>query len=172
MARPPVPRYTEAEKLAALELGAALGRNAAVRQLGISKHTFQRWTEEFPKQWSDLRAADPEAQKRGYARSLEDLAQSYAALEFQAMERIEALLPRADAKETAALVKAMGSSRGVATVGARAVLNEDREIVEHNINFPALEQAMERLMEHAPAPQLPLHVDNEAEAVEVDGPSV
>lgn len=166
---PPPKRYTDEEKKAALELGAALGRNAAVRELGISKSTFQQWTEAFPQLWSDLRAGDREAQKRGYARTLEDLAQQYAAMEFSALERAEGLIKGASVKDTAALIKAMGASRGVATVGARAVLGEDREIVEHNINFPALEQAMERLLERAPAPQeLPIHVDNQAEVVTVD----
>jgi transposase-like protein len=47
-------RYAEEEKKAALELGAAVGRNAAVRQLGISKSTFQQWTELYPELWSDL----------------------------------------------------------------------------------------------------------------------
>lgn len=169
MARPAPKRYTEEEKLAALELGAALGRNAAVRQLNISKATFQRWTEEYPREWSDLRAGDREAQKLGIAQRLEDLAENYTAMEQAALERVETLLPRANAKEIAGLIKAMGASRGVASVGARAARGEDNPDREININFPAIEAAMERLLEQAaPAPALP--VANEAvdgEAVEV-----
>jgi hypothetical protein len=163
MGKPP-PHYTEEEKLAALELAAAVGRRAAVRQLGISASTFQRWTETYPQQWSDLRAGDLEAQKQGYAQRLEDLAEQYATLEFQALERVESVLPQSGPKEIAGIIKALGASRGVAAVGARAARGEDRDIVEHNINFPALEAAMERLLERGDqAPQLPTHVENEAE---------
>jgi hypothetical protein len=154
-------RYAEEEKKAALELGAAVGRNAAVRQLGISKSTFQQWTELYPELWSDLRRGDREAQKLGIAGRLEDLAEQYTSLEFEALERAEKLIKTADAKELAALIKAMGGSRGVASVGARALRGEDAERVEHNINFPQIEQALERVLAQAPQPALV--VENEAE---------
>ena len=157
----PRPEYTESEKKAALELGAAMGRNAAVRELGISKATFQRWTEQFPELWSDLRAGDPEVQKRRFAQRLEDLAERYLGAEHDLLNRVEEnLIPKADPKEAAALIKALGSSRMAATTGSRQIVPEV-EHVEHNINFPALEQAMERLLDSAPQPALV--VANEAE---------
>lgn len=161
-------RYTEESKRAALELGAAVGRNAAIRQLGISKATFQRWTEEFPEFWSDLRAGDREAQKLGIAQRLEDLAEQYTSLEFEALERAEKLIKTADPKELAALIKAMGSSRGVATVGARGYRGEDAHTVDHNINFPALEAAANAILDRAESQ--PLLVANEADVEPVGQP--
>lgn len=159
--RPPRPVYSDADKRAALELAAAVGRRAAIRQLGISSSTFQRWTEELPELWSSLRAGDRDAQRLGFAQRLEDLAESYTAAEFEALERAEKLLPKANAKELAALMKAMGASRGLATVGARAARGEDAERHEITIDFPQIEAVMERLLGGAPE-QPALTVPNEA----------
>lgn len=149
--RKPARTYSEEEAKAALELGAALGRRAAIRQLGISSATFQKWTEQYPELWSDLRANDPKAQRHGFARRLEDLAESYTAVEFEALERAEKLIKGADAKEAAALIKALGSARMAATTGSRQVAGDPVEH-DHNINFPQLEAAIERLLEKAGAP--------------------
>lgn len=162
--------YTESEKQAALELGGAMGRRAAVRALGISPSLFQRWTEEYPELWSDLRSGNPEVQKRKFATRLEDLADRYLGAEHQLLDRVEDnLIKTTDPKEAAALLKAMGSSRMAAVAGSRQVVPE-HEVVEHNINFPQLEQAMERLLQGAPS-QAQLV---EAEAIEEvdDGPEV
>lgn len=161
----PKPVYDETEKKAALELAAAMGRRAAIRELGISSSTFQRWTEEYPEFWSDLRAGDPDVQKRRFAQRLEDLADRYLSAEHAVLERVEEhLIKSADAKEAAALMKAMGSSRMAATTGSRQIVPE-AEVVEHNINFPQLEQAMERLLS-ASAPQPALTVHSEVEFTE------
>lgn len=165
MAAPPRRTYDEAEKKAALELGAALGRNAAVRELGISKSTFQKWTDQYPDFWSDLRAADPQVQKMRFAQRLDDLAERYIGAEHDLLDRIEdQLIKRANAKEAAALVKALGSSRMAATAGARQVVPE-AEVHEHHIDFPQLEQALVRVLERAPEP---IQVPNEA-VKELDG---
>lgn len=159
-------KYTEEEQHAALELAVAVGRRAAIRELGISAATFQKWTEKHAKLWSDLRANDPEAQKRGFAGRLEDVAENALAVEHEAIERAAALLPGATPKDLASLLKALSGSRATATIGAKATRGE-AETVEHNINFPALEQAMERLL-GAPADQPALQVPNEAEAHAVE----
>lgn len=158
----PRPNYTDDEKKAALELAAAMGRRAAIRELGISSSAFQRWTEQFPEFWSDLRAGDPEVQKRRFAQRLEDLAERYLGAEHDLLERVEdKLIPKADPKEAAALIKALGSSRMAATTGSRQIVPEV-ERVEHNINFPALEQAMNAVLERANE-QPALVVENESE---------
>lgn len=159
-------RYTEAERKAALELGATIGRRAAIRRLGISPNSFQMWTEMYPEFWSSLRAGDREVQRTRVAQNLEDLADSYSDMEFEALARAEKLIKTADAKELAALIKAMGSSRGVATVGARGYRGEDHQVTEISIDFPALEAAAQRILESAPQPALP--VVNEAEVVSED----
>ena len=161
-ARPATRVYTESERHAALELAATAGRRAASRQLGVSTATIQKWIEKYPALWSDLRAANPDVQKRGFARRLEDLAEDYLVNEHDAIARAAKLLPEADAKETAALMKAMGSARMAATTGSRQVLPE-AEIHEHNINFPALEAAIERLLDSATPQQTlpPKRVENQ-----------
>lgn len=162
-ARAPQKRYTVEEKKAALELAAAVGRRPAIRQLGISAASMQAWIEEFPELWSDLRSGDREVQKHGFADRLEDLADSYTAIEFQALERAEKLIKAADPKELAALIKAMGASRGVATVGARGYRGEDADKVDLNINFPALEAAAQAILDRAGPPGSPVLVENVAE---------
>lgn len=154
-------RYTDDEQRAALELGAAVGRRAAVRQLGIAAGTFQAWTEKWPELWSDLRAGDRKVQKTRVAQNLEDLADQYSSLEFEALERAEKLIPTADAREISMLIKSMGASRGVAAAGSRAERGEDHEVIEHQINFPALEQAAEAILSRG-VTQPALQVPNEA----------
>lgn len=158
------PEYSEAEQHAALELMATIGWNKAARHLGISKSTLHSWTLKHPELWSDLRAGDRSVQKRRIAQNLEDLADSYSALEFEALDRAEKLIKTADPKELAALIKAFGSSRGVATVGARGYRGEDAQQVEHTIDFPALEAAANAILERANADSRPLLVENLADA--------
>lgn len=152
--------YTEDEARAGMELAIAIGRRKAIQQLGISHSTFQNWTQKYPQIWSDLKAGDPEAQRKGFAKSLEDLAQEGMALEHEAIEVAQAKLKGADLKELAAIIKATAASRQAATVGARTVMGE-ADVVEHNVNFPQLEQAMQAILEQAAPPALP--VVNEAE---------
>lgn len=101
--------------------------------------------------------------RRRAADNLEDLAEQYTEREFEALERAEKLIKTADAKELAALIKAMGGSRGVATAGSRAYRGEDVQTVQHNINFDSLQRAAEAILQRANPPALT--VTNEAEDV-------
>lgn len=159
-ARPRTKEYTEADQHAALELAATVGIKPAARHLGINRTTIHRWIDKHPKLWSDLRAGDPAAHRRGFAANLEDLAERYAGAEHDLLERIEEgrIKPK-DAKEAAALMKAMGSSRQAAVAGARTLSGEP-ETVEHTINFPALEAAMERLLDQGGTSPRALPVPN------------
>lgn len=157
----------EDQRHAALELAATVGPAAAARHLGISRQSIYRWAELYPQLWSDLRAGDPKAHRRGVAARLEDLTDRYAAAEHDLLLRVEeVLIEQAGPKEAAALIKALGSSRMAATAGMRVLTGEADQVVEHNINFPALEAAMERLLEGAPT-TLALPIP-EAEVVEGD----
>lgn len=162
--------YTEEERHAGLELAATVGPRAAARQLDVSVKTLYRWMDRYPKLWSDLRAGDPTAHRRGFAHRLEDLADRYAASENDLLDEIDdGKLKPTDAREAAALIKAMGSSRQAAVAGARVVSGDPDQVVEHQINFPALEQAMERLLaggKDAISPQGVLVVENEAGCAE------
>jgi hypothetical protein len=159
-------QYAEADKLAALELAATVGVLPASKHLNVSRQSIYRWMAEYPKLWSDLRANDPNAGRRGLAMRLEDLADRYRAAEHDLLDRVEdELIAKADPKEAAALMKAMGSSRQAAVAGVRSISGEP-ETHEHNINFPALEAAMERLLEGAQPPEPPAI---EAEAVLENG---
>jgi hypothetical protein len=159
---PNLKRYTEDEAKAGMELAIAVGRRQAVKALGISNSTFQKWTVKYAQYWSDLKAGDPEAERKGFSKGLEELAQDYMVAEQDLIDQIQdGKFKPENAKEAAALIKAMGSSRQTATVGARSVAGE-HEVVEHNINFPQIEAAMERILS-AQAPQTALPVPNEAE---------
>jgi transposase-like protein len=163
--KPEEREYAESERHAALELAASAGVSAAARELGLNRSTIYRWIDKYPKLWSDLKAGDRTAGRRRIADRLEDLADRYAANEHDLLERIEdGTISAKDAKEAAALLKAMGSGRIGAIAGVRSITNES-ESLEVNINFPAIEAAMERLLDSAaPPPALP--VVNEAEADE------
>lgn len=158
--------YADEEQKAALELAAAVGVGPAAAQLDVTRRTLYNWMNKWPKLWSDLRAEDPTAQRRGTAMRLEDLAERYRDNEHELLELVEKghIVPK-DAKELAALLKAMGSSRQTATLGARSASGEPDQ-VEHTLNFPALEAAMERLLGAAPTPAL-APADAEAEAEEI-----
>lgn len=162
-----VAHYSDEEKQATLRLAARLGISGASRELHVDRKTIARFRDQLPEFWSDLMAAPDAApaRKTRSAESLEDLADAYVEREFEAIERAEKLIPTADAKETAMLMKAMGSSRGLATVGARGHRGEDTQVIEHNINFGALEAAAAAILSRAPdAPQLPVQVENLAES--------
>lgn len=139
--------YSEDEVRAALELSATIGIKPASRELKIGRATIYRWIDRHAELWSDLNSGK-EKHRFGFAAQLEHLAERYAGAEHDALERIEEKLDEGDldAKELAALVKAMGSSRGVAAAGARAARG-DHDVVEHQINFPQLERAMQALLE-------------------------
>lgn len=156
--------YSEEEVHAALELAASTSVASAGRHLGIGRATLYRWIDRYPKLWSDLIGGDYRHGRRKIAERLEVLADRYTAAEHDILDEIEGgkLKPK-DAKEAAALIKAMGSSRGVAVAGVRSITGE-ADVSEVNINFPALEQAMERLL--SGGPDRPLLVENEADALE------
>lgn len=158
--------YSDDEKKAALDLAARIGIRAAARELGLGGGavTIRRFREALPEYWSELMAGGhvAPARRQRTAENLEDLADEYAAREFEAIKRAEKLIATADAKELAALMKAMGGSRGVATAGARGYRGEDTQVVEHNINFEALERAANAILTRA-APQPALPVANLAE---------
>lgn len=160
--------YSDQEKKVALELASRIGSSAAARQLHIGggSSRIAKWKSEFPEYWSDLQSGAhvAPARRSRTAENLEDLAEAYTDLEFEALKRAEKLIRSADAKGLAALMRAMGSSRNTATGGARAYRGEDVQTVEHNINFEALEKAAEAILARAPAP--PILVENLAEAEE------
>jgi transposase-like protein len=136
--------FSEEDKLAALQLGAEIGVSVACRELGISRRSFYKFVHDLPVKWSEL-------QKSRSAR-LDELADRYAAAENDAIDRAEQILPKADAKEVAALIKAMGSSRGAAAANARQGRGDPDKSVELNVNFPQLEAAAEKILALAPPP--------------------
>jgi transposase len=157
-------QYTETERQAALELAANTSIKAAAEHLGISRKTIYAWIDKYPKLWSELQA-DPKHGKRKIAERLEVLADRYTAAEHDLLDQIEVgTIQAKDAKEAAALLKAFGSSRQAAVAGSRTISGEP-ETVQHNINFPQLEQAMQAILAQAPPPP-PLPVPNEAENVD------
>lgn len=157
--------YTPDEQRAALELTAKLGITAASRELGITRKTINRFKHWNPELWSDLIAAPGAhvSRRSRTAESLEELADAYTEREFEALDRAEKLIKTADGKELAALMRAMGASRGVAHANSRAYRGEDVQHVEHNINFAALEMAAQAILQRAEQPQL---VENLAEREE------
>jgi len=160
---PRLPRYSDDEMKAAMRLAIKIGVTAAARELGINRRTLYNFRTALPEYWSELQAGHDVAPQRRQrsAESLEDLAEAYTEREFEALQRAEKLIKTADGKELAALMRAMGASRGLATVGARGYRGEDVQLVEHNINFGALEKAAEAILARAPQP--PLLVENLAE---------
>lgn len=152
-----IAHYLPEEKEQALRLAARIGTSAAARELGTYPKTIRRFREQMPEFWSDL-VANGEvapARRQRQAESLEDLADAYVEREFAALERAEKLIPTADAKGLAALMRGMGGARGLATAGARAHRGEDAQVVEHNVNFEALERAAEAILASAPRTALP-----------------
>lgn len=152
-----IAHYTLEEQYAALDLTARIGITAAARELGMQRKTIGRFKGWNPEYWSDL-VASPDyhpARRSRTAESLEDLADAYAAREFEAIERAAELIPDADAKGLAAIMRAMGSSRNTATAGGRAYRGEDAQVTEVNINFEALERAAQAILARVPQPQQP-----------------
>jgi transposase-like protein len=139
--------YSDAEKKAALELAASIGFKPAAKRLGLGNATIFRWRNDDPVYWASLKNGDPGARQHRIADNLEDLADAYGEAEREAISQAYEQLESGElgAKELAALIKAFGASRGVANAGARAVRGEDAP-QQINVNFPALEQAMERLL--------------------------
>lgn len=153
--------YSEEEKHAALALAANVGPTAAANHLGINRRSIYSWMQTFPQLWSDLTAgaSDNHRFSKRVAHNLVDLAERYTAAEHDILETIEeGQIKPTDAKEAAALLKAMGSSRQAAVAGART-MSAEPETVEHNINFPQIEAMMERLLGTA-SPQPALQVEN------------
>lgn len=163
--------YTDDEKKAALQLAAKIGNAPAARQLTIGRESLRRWREEFPEFWSGLLVASDAPQRRQRAaENLEDLSDAYTEREFEALQRAEKLIKTADGKELAALMRAMGASRGLATAHARGYRGEDAQVIEHNINFEALERAAQAILARAPSPPPILVVENLADPAPPENP--
>lgn len=158
-----IAKYSDDEKRSTLRLASQLGVAAAGRELGLDGKTIRRFRDQMPQYWSELQAgADvAPARRTRSAESLEDLADAYTEREFEALSRAEKLIKTADPKELAALMRAMGASRGLATAGARGYRGEDSQVIEHNINFEALERAAMAILDRAPSQ--PILVENLAE---------
>lgn len=163
-------RYLDEEKRAALRLVVKIGITAASRELGLHRRTVSRFKDQLPEYWAELTGPDyvAPARRQRTAESLEDLSDAYTEREFEALQRAEKLIKTSDPKELAALIRAMGSSRHAATHGARAYRGEDAQVVEHNINFAALEMAAQAILERAPQRELPIQVENLADAEQVN----
>lgn len=161
--RPIRREWTDAQKQDALRLAASIGTRPAARELDLSTASLFKWKRDFPELWSSLTAGTAEDDRtKRFASRLEDLADTYADLEVEAIDRAAKLIPRAEAKELAALMKGLSTGRATAITGARNVRGEPDSTTELNINFPALEQAMEVLL-NGGNPQQALPVPNEAE---------
>jgi transposase-like protein len=175
-ATPRKPRtFSEEDKQAALRLAATIGLRAASRELDISKSVLHNWKKAYPQLWSDLRAGNVDKYQQNFANRLEELADEYADVEalaareaFKRIKKGQTVLDNdgelvenvpLDAKELAALIKALSSGRANAVLNTRAVRGEPTERIEHTLNIPALETAMEQLLAQAP----PVKVLNEAE---------
>ena len=156
--------YSDEEIRAGLELAATTNILSASKELHVGRATIYRWINRFPELWSDLNAGREKPQY-GFGDQLERLAERYTEAEHEALDKVDKLLEESeqlDAKELAALIKAMGSSRAVAAAGARAEKGQ-HDVIEHQINFPQLEQAMAALLEQtAQPPAIP------ATATEID----
>lgn len=146
----PKPRSRE-EKIGALEVVAQIGFRQAAKELGVGKRQLEDWRNEFPKEYSDFRAGRNEEYRKAFAAKLEDLAEHYTDAEELAVQRaIDALESGdTDPKELAALIKAMGSSRGNAVLNARQSRGEPDKSFDLNINFPQIEQAAEAILSRA-----------------------
>jgi transposase-like protein len=160
--------FSDEDKQAALRLAATIGLRPASRELRLSHSLLHKWKKEFPKLWSDLRKGNVEEFQQNFATRVEDIADEYVAAEQlavrEAVKRLkggQTVFDREgnredevplDAKEIAALIKAMSSARAVAVVNARALRGEPDEIHQHNISFPAIEAAMEELLNRAEQP--------------------
>jgi hypothetical protein len=154
-------KHLEEEKKAALEFTISYGVSAAAKEFGVARKTIWNWQQEFPEYWSSLRAGDREVQKQHFAQRLEDLSEHYSALELEALARAETLIKKADPKELAALIRAMGASRGVSAAGARSFRGDDAQRLEIDVNFPMLEAAANAILERAkPAPLLVENVED------------
>lgn len=133
--------FSDDDRRAALDLAAEIGVRPACRELDIAATEFYRWVKAMPEYWSDL--------QRARAPRLDDLVDRYAAAEDKAIDQAELLIASADAKETAALIKAMGAARGLAHVGARQTRGEADTTHDLNINFPQIEAAAEAVLQRA-----------------------
>ena len=161
--RPIRREWTDDQKKDALRLAASIGTRPAARELDITTTNLFNWKRKFPEFWSSLLQGTQEDERtKQFAHRLEDLADVYADVELEAIDRAAKLIPEADGKELAALLKGFSTGRATAITGARNVRGEPGQSAELTINFPALEQAMEALLNGGQQQALP--VPNEAEA--------
>jgi transposase-like protein len=148
--------YSEEDKKAALRLAATIGLRPACRELDIAKSLLAKWQQQYPELWSDLRAGRADQFRENFTQRLEELAVDYADTEQRLVDRALKILDEADARETATLIKAIGSSRQGATITARQARGEPDKTLQLNIDFPMLEAAMERILNQGHQPALPV----------------
>lgn len=158
--------YSEDERKAILSLAARIGTYAAAKETQVSFTTLRQWKAKYPEYWSDLiQGQDLERKTSNFADRVDEIAEAYAEVEAEAIDRATKLLPRADGKETAALMKALSQGRTTAVSTSGRLRGEPDERHELSINFGQIEAAMERLLGGGNGPVAPaLPVANLADA--------
>lgn len=145
----PSSALTYEDKLRAVELAAVHGITSTAEKLGLELKTLESWCyRSHRKQYAEFREGKMSEWRSSFAAGMEDLAEKYGEAETLAVEQALKLLRSGDvdAKEIAALVKSMGSSRATAASTAHRARGDADSKSELEINFPALEQAMEALL--------------------------
>lgn len=155
-ARPPR-NFSDDDKRAALRLAAEIGVRPAARELELSLSAIARWKKQFPELWSDLTSGRIDDRPTAFAQTLDELAEEYADVEREALERAAKLLPRADGKEVAALMKGLSTGRATAIAGSQRLRGVPDETSELRVSFPQIEQALEALLGSAERPALPTY---------------
>ncbi len=150
--------FSDEDQQAALRLAARIGLRATSRELGVSMTALAKWRNKYPQLWSDLiQAQDKEQKVAGFADRVDELAEAYADVELEALDRAAKLIPQADGKELAALGRMLSQGRTTAVSTSGRLRGEPDERHELSINFGQIEAAMERLLGGATeAPALPV----------------
>ena len=145
----------------ALELGAAIGVNAAARQLAIPRGTIDGWTRhpDYSQRWAELRRVNAPKWRERAAIPLEDLVDSHGKLLAKAMKRAEENIDELEPKDLGNFIRSVAWAQSAAADAAGKLRGQPTHIVEHTHSAAQLETGLRRLLEEATA------IDSTAEEI-------
>jgi hypothetical protein len=149
----------------ALELGAAIGIRPAAKQLEVPFQTIHGWTKhpDYAPRWAELRHQHAPAWRKRMAATLEELVDDYTAYEAKVLEDVTGRdLEKLETRDVGNLLRSVAVAKGVTADHVGKLRGQPDVVVERRVDAAQLEQAMQRLLEQAPA------VDSTAEEITPD----
>lgn len=139
-------KYSELQIEEGLLAAATLGIRPAARRLDIPWETVRDWTKHHQERYAELRTTVAAKVREQAAATWEDHAQELLDLQGELVQGFRTELDRIEPKDKPNAIKAVNVAAGIATDKANSLRDRPTVTVEHNINMPQIDKAIDVLL--------------------------